>query len=139
MVEKLDFDLNVWSFHDLALLKLHEAAPLRAEEALKHIELLCEYIGKFIVFNYELFNHYDSVVLSDALLRAAFRVFGVDKARLLLGERVDRELSKDAMVCLELILDTMRSFKSTFKSISNIYKFTEPSCVEQVEVFLKNH
>jgi hypothetical protein len=52
MVEKLDFGLNVWSFHDLALLKLHEAAPLRAEEALRHIELLCEYIGKFIVFNY---------------------------------------------------------------------------------------
>jgi hypothetical protein len=29
MVEKLDFDLNVWSFHELALLKLHEGLPLK--------------------------------------------------------------------------------------------------------------
>jgi hypothetical protein len=80
------------------------------------------------------------VVLSDALLRATFRVFGPEKAKLLLGERVvERELSKDTMVCLELIFDTIRGFKSTFKSISNIYKFTEPACVEQVEAFLKNH
>jgi cyclin B len=143
MVDKLDFDLNVWSFHDLALLHLHDAAPANAprnETALREIELLCEYIAKFVVFNYELFNHYDGVVLADALLRAAFRVFGVEKAKLLAGERVvERELSKDAMVCLELIFDTIRTFKATFKSISNIYKFTEPACVEQVEFFLRNH
>lgn len=140
LVAKLDFALNVWSFHDLALLKLHDACPARSEDALRELELLCEYIGKFVVFNYELFSHYDAVVLSEALLRAAFRVFGAEKARLLAGERaVERELSKDAMVCLELIFDTMRTFKSTFKSISNIYKFTEPACVEQVEAFLRNH
>ena len=39
------------------------------------------------MFNYELFNHYDGAVLSEALLRAAFRVFGNDKLRILLGEK----------------------------------------------------
>jgi hypothetical protein len=33
----------------------------------------------------------------------------------------------------------MRTFKSSFKNISNIYKFTDPACVEQVDTFLKHH
>jgi hypothetical protein len=88
LVEKLDFALNVWSFYDLAVLRLHEGCPLRNEEVLREIELLCEYIGKFVVFNYELFSHYDGVVLSDAVLRAALRVFGAEKLKLLGGERL---------------------------------------------------
>jgi hypothetical protein len=40
-----------------------------------------------VVFNYELFNHYDGVVLAEALLRAALRVFGSDKLRILVGEK----------------------------------------------------
>lgn len=64
IVEKLDFTLNVWSFYDLAILKLHENWQLKNEEILKEIEQLCEYLGKFVVFNYELFSHYDIATLS---------------------------------------------------------------------------
>ena len=84
----------------MALMKLHEATSPKTEDLLKSLELLLEYIAKFVVFNYELFSHYDSVVLAEALLRASTRVFGADKLRLLAGDRAERELSKDGMVCV---------------------------------------
>lgn len=52
MLDKLDFALNIWSFYDLAVLKLHEGCSLKTEDILRELELLCEYIGKFVVFNY---------------------------------------------------------------------------------------
>jgi hypothetical protein len=33
----------------------------------------------------------------------------------------------------------MKTFRSTFKSINNIYKFTDPACLEQTEAFLRAH
>ena len=56
---KLNFALNVWSFYDLALLKLHENSQFKNEDVLKELESICDYLGKFVVFNYELFGHYN--------------------------------------------------------------------------------
>lgn len=52
MTEKLGFKLNIWSFYDLAMLKLHETCLIKNEEALKTFEDICQYIAKFIVFSY---------------------------------------------------------------------------------------
>lgn len=78
IAEKLGFVLNAWTFYDLALLKLHQKS-IKNEETIKEIEELCNLIGKFIVFNYELYGHYSIDVLAEALLRAAFRVYGSEK------------------------------------------------------------
>jgi hypothetical protein len=37
IANKLDFFLNVWSFFDLAVLKLHENWQIKSEEVLKEI------------------------------------------------------------------------------------------------------
>ena len=84
---KLDFVLNVWSFYDLALLKLHENWQAKNDELMKDIEDLCGVIGKYIVFNYELYGHYPINVLAEALLRAAFRVYGSERAKMAVGDR----------------------------------------------------
>jgi len=52
MTEKLGFKLNIWSFYDLAMLKLHENCLIKNEEALKTFEDICQYIAKFILFSY---------------------------------------------------------------------------------------
>lgn len=76
MTDKMDFVLNVWSFYDLALFKLHENCQSKNEEMVKEIEEICGVIGKFILYNYELYGHYSINVLSEALLRIAYRVYG---------------------------------------------------------------
>jgi hypothetical protein len=86
IADKLDFILNAWTFYDLALFKLHQHSNSKNEESLKQIEDLCHIIAKFVVFNYELYGHYSISVLAEALLRAACRVYGSDKAKLVLGE-----------------------------------------------------
>ena len=58
------------------MLRLHEKWQVKNEEALKELEELCHLIGKFIVFNYELYGHYPVTVLGDALLKAACRIYG---------------------------------------------------------------
>jgi len=121
--EKLDFVLNAWSFYDLALLKLHENWHIKNEEAIKDIEELCNLIGKFIVFNYELYGHYPINVLAEALLRAACRIYGHEKSRLTMGDREGFETNRDQHACIELILDSIRSFKGNHRSLGNIYKF----------------
>jgi len=52
ITNKLNFVLNVWSFYDLALLKLHENSQFKNDDVLKELETICDYLGKFIVFNY---------------------------------------------------------------------------------------
>jgi len=52
ITDKLGFVLNVWSFYDLALLKLHENWQVKNDELMKDIEELCAILAKFIVFNY---------------------------------------------------------------------------------------
>jgi len=52
MVDTLQFVLNNWSFYDQAVLKLHENWKVVGKEMIKEVELLCETIGKFVVFNY---------------------------------------------------------------------------------------
>ena len=64
IAHKLGFVLNAWSFYDLALLKLHEHWQAKNEEVIKEIEELCNLIGKFVVFNYELYGHYSINVLA---------------------------------------------------------------------------
>lgn len=54
---------------------------------MKDIEELCNLIGKFVVFNYELYGHYTINVMAEALLRAACRVYGSEKSRLAMGDR----------------------------------------------------
>lgn len=88
LVEKLNFQLNMFTFYDLALLKLHEAIN-KNQECLVELQKICELLGKFVVFNYELYTHYDSWTLSEALIRAAFKAYGVDKIRILFGEKFD--------------------------------------------------
>ena len=108
---------------------------------LKEVEEVCEYLGKFVVFNYELYSHYDTPTLAEALLQAAFRVCGADRIRMALGEKsvADMEGSKDCVVCMDLIFDTIRGFRSGYKNLNNIYKFSEPACVEKVESYLRQH
>ena len=38
MTDKLGFTLNIWSFYDLAMLKLHQNWQAKNEEAIKTIE-----------------------------------------------------------------------------------------------------
>lgn len=76
MTEKLGFTLNVWSFYELALLKLHETCLIKNEEVLKSFEDICQYIAKFIVFNCELYGNCSTVVLAESLLRAASKIYG---------------------------------------------------------------
>jgi len=52
IAHKLNFVLNVWSFYDLAILKLHENSQFKNDDVLKEIETICDYLGKFLVFNY---------------------------------------------------------------------------------------
>ena len=60
----LDFELGNTDFYDLATVRLYQHFEGKNEEVLKEIEQLCEYIGKFIVFNYELYAHYSPQTLS---------------------------------------------------------------------------
>ena len=87
IVQKLGFVLNSWTFYDLAVFKLHENGQIKNEEAIKALEDLCNLIGRFVVFNYELYSHYPMQVLAEGLLRAACRVYGPQKARLAMGEK----------------------------------------------------
>lgn len=89
MADKLGFTLNIWSFYDLAVLKLHQNWQAKNEEALKTIEEFCQHIAKFVVFNYELYGHYSTQVLAQALLRAACKIYGSQRSRLALGDRGD--------------------------------------------------
>lgn len=49
------------------------------------MEKICELLGKFVVFNYELYAHYDSWTLSEALIKGALKVYGIEKIRSLFG------------------------------------------------------
>lgn len=87
IAEKMDFVLNVWSFYDLAIFKLHESCQAKNDEMVKDIEELCGVIGKFVMFNYELYGHYSISVLSDALLKAAYKVYGAERVKMTMGDR----------------------------------------------------
>ena len=78
---RLGYFLNVWSFHDMALFKLHETCQIKDEETVKEIEELCNLIGKFVIFNYELYGHYNVEVMGQALLNAALRVHGNERLK----------------------------------------------------------
>lgn len=81
MSVRLDFYLNMWTFFDLAVLKLHSHWFEGNEEVLGEIEVLCEHIGKFMVFSYELSGCYPIEVLADSLLHTALQVYGAEKIR----------------------------------------------------------
>lgn len=104
ITHKLGFVLDVWSFYDLALLKLHENWQAKNSEALKEIEELCNLIGKFVMFNAELYAHYPTHVLAEALLKAAGKVYGSERARLAMGEYDVLETNRDQHTCMELML-----------------------------------
>lgn len=84
---------------------------------------MCQYLAKFVVFNYELYGHYSIQVLAEALLRSAYKVYGSERARMAFGEKCELESSRDEQVCQELILDTVKSFKSSYRNLNNIFKF----------------
>lgn len=44
-------------------------------------------MGKFVVFNYELFSHYDIATLSESILKSSFKIYGPEKIKLSVGER----------------------------------------------------
>ena len=69
----------------MATVKLYQHFEGKNEEVLKDIEQLCEYIGKFICFNYELYAHYSPQILAQALLKASFKVYGTEKLKVALG------------------------------------------------------
>jgi len=74
MASALDFQLNCWDFYDLAMVRLHETYKGKTEEFLSSIEKLCEYVGKFVVFNIELYSNYNVQTLAAAVLKIAFRI-----------------------------------------------------------------
>ena len=55
---------------------------------LKSFEEICQYIAKFIVFNYELYSNFSTVLLADSLLGAASKVYGFEKSRMIFGDRL---------------------------------------------------
>ena len=104
---------------------------------LKDIEQLCEYIGKFICFNYELYAHYSPQTLAEALLKASFKVYGNDKLKMALGAGwPELEFEKDCLVCTDLVFDSIRSYRSNFKNLNNLFKFSEGAVVQKVQSYL---
>jgi len=61
---------------------------IKNEEVLKSFEDICQYIAKFIVFNYELYSNCTTALLADSLLRAACKAYGFEKSRMIFGDRL---------------------------------------------------
>ena len=78
--------------------------------------------------------HYSASTLSVALLSAAVRVLGAEKAKELMGS-VPQD--KDSLVCTDLILDSAKTFKNSFKNLNNVYKFAEQGVVQRVDSYLR--
>jgi hypothetical protein len=52
---------------------------------------------------------------------------------------MDLDVSKDCLVCMELIFETVKTFKTSFRNLNNIYKFGDAGALQKVDDFLKNY
>jgi len=46
-------------------------------------------------------------------------------------------VSKDHHTCSELMLDSVKNHKSSFRNLNNIYKFSDEATLKRLEEFLK--
>ena len=52
MAKKLGYELNCWTFYDLAAMNLFMTDLGITVKQKENLEILCEYVSKFVVFDY---------------------------------------------------------------------------------------
>lgn len=46
------------------------------------------------------------------------------------------DYEKDCLVCTDLVFDSIRSYRASFKSLNNLFKFAEGGVVQKVQAHL---
>ena len=75
--------------------------------------------------------------MSDCLLKSACRIYGLEKAKLALGEREWFESNGKEQVCHELVIECVRNYKTMHKTLNNILKFSDQNVMGQVLEYVK--
>ena len=87
------------------------------------MEDVISYISKCIVYDYHLYTKYDMESLAKVVANIGARICGVQYQ----GEA--------CFECEDQVCVSYNSFKTNFKGLNNIFKFTDDSIVNMVEVY----
>lgn len=82
------------------------------------------FVSKFILYDYDLYLKYDMETLAKVLVKIAGKVCGLSSK----GE-------SSSMSCHEEIVKLYRKFKTNFKGMNNLFKFTDEKVVELVDAY----
>ena len=82
------------------------------------------FVSKFILYDYDLYLKYDMETLAKVLVKIAGKVCGLSSK----GE-------SSSVSCHEEIVKLYRKFKTNFKGMNNLFKFTDEKVVELVDAY----
>ena len=123
LFEVLGYKVNSWTFYDLALLKLYDRTVIQDESEKQRVENVLSYVSKCMVYDYQLYIKYDMETLAKVAANVCAKICGLNYE------------SEVSIECDVEVSNTYRNFKTTFKGMNNIFKFTEESVVNLVDSF----
>jgi hypothetical protein len=124
MFDSLDHQVNCWTFFDLALLKVADQFSHDNVELKNKVEEVMSFVSKFILYDYDLYLKYDMETLAKVLVKIAGKVCGLSSK----GE-------SSSVSCHEEVVKLYRKFKTNFKGMNNLFKFTDEKVVELVDAY----
>lgn len=124
MFDTLDHRVNCWTFFDLALLKVSDQFSHDNVELKNNVEEVMSFISKFILYDYELYLKYDMETFAKVLAKIATKICGLKSK----GDTY-------SVSCHEEIVKLYRKFKTNYKGINNLFKFTDDKVIEAVDAY----
>ncbi len=85
---------------------------------------MLSYISKCIVYDYELYKKYDMETLAEVVADIGAKICSLNYR------------SEVSVECEDEVSKTCRGFKSNFKGLNNIFKFTDEPTVTSVDSYL---
>lgn len=122
--DALDYQVNSWTFFDLALLKITEEIGGAGDELKEKVEEVISFISKCIVYDYDLYIRYDMETFAKVLTKIAAKICN-------LPNKI--EAYSYSVSCHEDIVKSFKKFKVNFKGLNNIFKFSDEKIVQLVE------
>lgn len=92
-----------------------------------------------MVFSYELMGQYSIEILADSLLHIACEAYKRENSQPFLGVKQLKLANEKCASCMDLILQTIKTYKSNFANLKNIFRFGDFSVHKQIEYFLEGH
>ena len=103
--------------------------PLNDNTTFEQVESLIALISKFACYNYDLMTSFSRQTITDSVLSLTFEAMNIKVPG------VSIPMTTNVEECKSMLFSTIKKFKSLYKGLNNIYKFSNEAHVKKIEEF----